>query len=155
MHVRQAKSPNWSKAFLDIILEALTTNPAAALLDTPLVGLIGVADAAPDEDSDKTYFDSKKATFTDYVKKALVLVTPWAVGPGYRAGGAAVTWTVTTDPIVTGNRIYGYWVEDDNGVVLWELFSAEDQIDMDEVGSSLILEVVLPLSENVPFGEGE
>lgn len=151
MHARQAKSPNWSREFLDKFLVALTVNPAAALLDTPLVGLIGDPAAAPTVDSDKADFDSWKATFTDYAKKALVLVHPWAVGPNYRASGDFVDWSITTDPIVTGNRIYGYWVEDDNGVVLYEMFSVEDQIDMTEVGSSLALEVVLPLPYNVPF----
>jgi len=154
MHARQTKRPLYSKAFVEFVLLAERVNPAAVLVDTPLVHLISTDGFAPTELTLAAAFAAVEANFTDYVAKALVLTGPRSIGAIGRANGGVVSWLMATDPMVTGNRIYGYWVEDADRVVLSEIFAVEDQIDMNDVGSALMLEVLLPLPYLVPLVEG-
>jgi hypothetical protein len=151
MHARQTKSPTYSQDWIERVLAAEIVAPLAELVDTPLVKLIKSAAFEFTPQTLLAAFTAAQADFTDYASKALTLTGPRAVGPLARANGGVVSWLMTTDPVVTGNRIYGYYVEDANGWVLAELFSAEDQIDMTEVGAALILETLLPLPYNVPL----
>lgn len=151
MHARQTKRPLYSQEWIERVLAAELVAPVSELVDTPEVHLIKQAGFVPTKDTDAAGFAAVEANFTDYAAKALTLTGPRDVGPDGRANGGVVNWLEVTDPIVVGNRIYGYWIEDAVGVVMSEMFSDEDQIDMNVVGASLILEVLLPLPYNVPL----
>lgn len=151
MHARQTKSPFYTRRFIEQVLAAEIVAPVNELVDTPLVKLIKDAAFAPTPETLLAAFTAAEADFTDYVSKALTLTGPRAVGAVGRANGGVVNWLMVTDPVVTGNRIYGYYVQDAVGVVMYEIFGEDDEIDMNEVGSSLILEVLLPLPYNVPL----
>lgn len=150
MHTRQTASPIYSEEFAKFVLAAYLTNPAAALLDTPVVGLWRDPAFNPTPQSTKADFDAAKCTFTDYAKQALGGVTPVTIGvPGYAVQGVP-QWAMTTDPVVTGNIVLGYWVEDADRVVAYEKFADDEVVAMNALGNTLILEVLLPLLLNQP-----
>lgn len=152
MHTRQTGTFTYSQEWLEKVLAAEIAVPAAELVDTPMVHLIKDGAFAPTPQSLAAAFAAKEANFTDYAAKALVLTGPRSIGGIGRANGGVVQWLMVTDPMVTGNRVYGYWVQDADGMVGYEMFAdAADQIDMTEVGASLILEVLLPLPYAVPL----
>lgn len=145
MHARQTKRVVFAQEFLDWVLLALTTDPAAALLDTAVVKLWADLDFTPTPLTTKAEFAAKIATFTDFAAKPYVPTGPRTIAGLGRAYGKAVEWLMVTDPTVTGQRIAGYWIEDADRVVLSEKFAPADRVDMVNPGDSLILEALIPL----------
>jgi hypothetical protein len=92
--------------------------------------------------------DLTEATFAGYVAKTLT----WAVGPYLNPAGQAeiqngsVNWTPTDS--VTPNAIYGYWVEDAAGNLLW----AENFTTPRSMASTLDTITLLPTLVLVPGG---
>lgn len=144
MEIRIALEVMYSKEFAQRIATALGTNPAAALLDTPVVKLIKDPGFSPSPGLVDADYDAVEADFTDYVAKALTI--SGAVNIGSQAVGAdgTVSWLMTTDPTVIDNSVYGYWIEDAAGVVAAEMFEAGTQVAMATPGDQLILTVALP-----------
>lgn len=152
VHTRQTQSPIYSRAFVEHVLAAYLADPAAALLVTPVVGLWKSAGFAPTVESVKADFTAAEADFDDYVKVALGGVGPVSIGGLGRAVQGVPSWLMITDPMVSGNTIRGYWVEDANRVVMYEQFPDDQFVSMDSLGASLIIEVLLPMLYNQPVG---
>lgn len=146
MYVRSTKNFTWSTQFARRIMAALGTNPAAAIMDTPLVKLWKDEEFDPTPASDVASFDAAEADFTDYVSKAFAPGVPANEGDGIVGAQGAVTFSMPTDPTVTGNVVRGYYLEDDNGIIGYEAFAEADQPNMASPGQSLVLAVFLPLT---------
>lgn len=155
MHTRQSKQVTYHEDWIKKVLAAEIVAPLAELVDTPQVKLIKDGAFAPTPQSLLALFTAAKADFTDYTDKALTLTGPRNTDGSGLANGGVVNWLMTTSPTVTGNRIYGYYIQDADGVVAYEMFSEADQIDMTEPGDSLIMEILLPLLYLQPVESAE
>lgn len=152
MHTRQTKSPTYSRAFVEHVLSAYQSNPAAALMVNPAVGLWIDPGFNPTTESVKADFDAAKATFDGYDFSGSFTAGTVSIGGGGKAVQAIANWNLIADPVTTPNFVLGYWVEDDNRVVAFEAFSGDEAVAMENTGDSLILEVLLPMLYNQPVG---
>lgn len=153
MFVRRSRTPNWSRAFARAIAAALGTNPAAALLDTPVVKLWKDEAFVPTPDTLEAAFDAVEADFDDYAAKAFTPAVPANAGSAIVGAAGTVTFTIAEAVVDTTNTIYGYWLADANGVVAFEKFTDEDVCSMAVDGASLILTLFLPIDLQVELPE--
>jgi hypothetical protein len=120
-------APFWTFDFMSEIVDALSTNPAAALIVTPFVKLFTAVAANPSPQS--IVADFTEATFVGYAGKAMTLplVGPANAAPNVLMGHREVDWLAGA-VVAPGEVILGYYVVDDNAaptrVYLSELFQA-------------------------------
>jgi len=146
--------PSWQFDFMSEVIDALSTNPAAALLITPFVKLFTAASANPSPQS--VVADFTEAAFVGYAGDALPmpLIGPANMGPGVLGASNQVNFLAGA-VVAPGELILGYYVVDDNAaptrVYLSELFQSPipivnpgDQISLDVIFAANMQAIVAP-----------
>lgn len=147
MPVRQTGSVIYSEEFNRVVAAAFKTNPAAALMVTPMCRLIKTEGFVITPATTLAQVEAEEADFTDYVEKATTLTEPVNVGPDVEGLISTVTWNMSTDPVVTENTIYGYFIEAAGVLVMSEMFAAGQQVSMANVGDYLTINLSWPLQD--------
>jgi len=141
--------PFYQFDFMSEIVDALSTNPAAALIVTPFVKLFTAAANNPSPQS--VVADFTEATFVGYAGKALTLplIGPSNMAPNILGGHREVDWLAGA-VVAPGETILGYYVVDDNAaptrVYLSELFQAP--IPIINPGDEISLDVIFGFNMN-------
>jgi len=146
MNVVESRNPIYSQAFLARVLLALQTNPAAALLDTPLVHLMKSPPGSYTPASVEADFTPNEADYDDYVAPALGTTLAVTVDAFTPARTGTHNFPVTTNPPLVTNTIVGYWIDDADGLVCYELFDPGEYTPMAVAGDLLVLVLKLPLT---------
>ena len=147
MPVRQTESLIYSEAFIRTVVAAFKTNPAAALMATLTAHLIQTEGFEPNPQMVAADLEAEEADFTDYVAKAVTLIEPANVGPQVEGAIATVNWSMTTDPVVTTNTVYGYFLEADGDFVCAEMFASGQEVFMALVGDYLTLNLAVMVQD--------
>jgi len=143
MPTRQTQSLTYAEVFSRIVIAAFKTNPAAAVMPTITAHLIMEEGFALSPQTTTAEAEAAEADFTDYVAKAVTLVEPANVGSQVEGAIATVMWNMTTDPVVTTNTIYGYFLESAGDFVAGEMFPEGQSVTMAELADYLILNLVV------------
>jgi len=143
MPIRQTNNLIYSEEFSRTVVAAFKTNPAAALMATLTCHLIQTEGFLPTPQMDAAALEAEEADFTDYVAKAVTLTEPANVGPEVEGGISTVNWNMTTDPVVTTNAVYGYFLEATGNLVASEMFAEGQQVNMANVGDFLTLNLAV------------
>lgn len=147
MAFRRTENLGVTTALQDAILDALWTNPAAALLDAPRLHLIVNPAAVLSKDYDPADIAADQATFTGY---ASVLVTAGQlVGPinltaGRRAIHVEKDWVATAVP--NTESVYGYVLTDTGITVLYAWEALTDPVTIVVPGDSVSLDLVVAMT---------
>jgi len=147
MSIRQTSEVVYTEEFSRIVAAAFKTNPAAALLVTPMARLIQDDSFVPTPATTLVQAEAVEADFTDYAEKAMTLVEPANVGPDVEGCISTVSWNMTTDPVVVDNIVYGYFIEADGVLVCCEMFAEGQSVSMAQVGDFLVLNLSLPVRD--------
>lgn len=148
MPVRQSLTPMYSEAFNRVVAAAFKTNPAAALAPTLKCRLIQEQDFEPTPASVEADYEAVEADFTDYAEATVTLIEPANVGSDVEGCIASVTFNMTTDPTVTSNTIFGYFlISGTDLVVMAEMFPAGQGVVMAAPGDFLTINLALPLND--------
>lgn len=145
MNVRESINPVYSRAFLERVAAAYKTDPAAALVVTPQLHLIKDESFEPDPSRSAADYAAVEADFTDYAASAITLSAPVNLGPDVVGPTANNSFLITTDPVVTENTIYGYWIEDATEVICGEMFAEGQEVTMGSPGDQLVVISALPI----------
>lgn len=146
MFLRQSINPTLGAAFASAIVAAFKAVPGAALVSAPVVKLWKDIAFEPVASTAATEFDAAECDFTDYVAKMATLSDEADLSENSVGDTATVSWIVEEAGAVTGNTVYGYWVENAAGdVILFERFADGDEVPMGEDGAQLILVVAIPI----------
>lgn len=142
MPVVQTISVIRSKAWLNKMLAALKTRPAAALFATAKLRLLKDRVLSLSENTTKADLEAHEADYTDYPAGGATVTPPDPVnynvlGQGWAAGEV---FNITTSPVVTGNDIAGYWVDDGTDPVVMEYFPQGADVSMQAPGDWLELD---------------
>lgn len=143
MPIRQTNSLIYTEAFSRTVVAAFKAAPVAALMTVLTAHLIQTEGFEPTPQMDAADLEAGEADFTDYVAKAVVLTEPANVGPDVEGGISTVSWNMTTDPVVTTNTIYGYFLETNGDLVAAEMFPEGQSVNMVEVGDFLTLNLAV------------
>lgn len=152
MPIRSTNEVVYSEEFARVVVAAIKTNPAAALAVAPMVRLIQEESFSPTPATTLAEVVAVEADFTDYAEKALTMTEPANVGPDVEGAIGTVNFNMTTDPVVTQNTIYGYFIEATDVLVLTEMFATGQQVSMANVGDFLTLNVAIPFRDYQSIG---
>jgi len=142
----ESRNPNYSRAFATIISNAFKTNPAAALAPALEVHLWKDAAFQPTSEKVAADFAAVECDYTDYAAAAaVVLTTPVNLNPD-SVGAVANTLFTITNPVVTANQVFGYWLETGSTVILFEKFPDDVIVTMAAAGDFFDLLVALPVN---------
>lgn len=145
MQVRVSQAPVYTQDYLRRVADAYKTNPAAALLPTPAIGLIKDSGFNPNPATTLAEATAAECDFTDYARKTPTLSDGVNLGVSIEGVTGTGTYTITTDPVVTDNTVLGYFVTDGTIVVAAELFGDGQSVEMAEPGDQLLVVMQLPL----------
>lgn len=145
MHTRESQDIMYALRMGRALAAALGTDPGAALIPTATVRLWKDEAFNPTPDTVTADFLAAEADFTDYVAKSFTPGVPANLGQYVPGASGTVTWTMTTDPVVTTNTIWGYWVSSGGEVWAFERFAEGREVEMVNVGDQLVLTVALPM----------
>lgn len=140
-----SQSPVMGQALMDAILNALDTNPAAALLVTPKLRLYTAGPTPITRDS--VVADFTEAGFDGYAEVAVVLSNPVTLPSGDGRGSLA-SGNFIMDGSADPQTVLGYYiVSDTNDFVLGEAF--ETPVPMSAPGDFIALDVFFFTSNTV------
>lgn len=139
MSVFQTISVVRSRAWLNKLIGALKTRPAAALLATAKVRLLKDRTLSLNELTTRAELAAHEADYTDYPAGGATLTPPDPINYNILGQGwaAAQLYNMTTVPTVTGNDIAGYWVDDGTDPVVMEYFPVGQDVPMQKPGDWL------------------
>lgn len=136
----------YGRSFLNTILAAFKTLPAAALIIAAAKIRLSKDPAfAPTADSTIAGLAAQEATFTGYPAGGIAVVqsAPVNLSPGAQGELATALFTATGSAI--GNVVTGYWIDDGTNVVLAERFAGGLNVSFAVANDFLELVVQLPL----------
>lgn len=134
----------YTKAFMDVILTAYKTDPAAPLAPTLKIRLGQDEAFVPTVNTTLAAANAQVATFTDYAEAALTLTGPVNLGDVIQGMLASATWLMTTDPVAVQNTIWNYYLYSGTLLVGAEKFAGGLSIPMATVGDFMQIDVQLP-----------
>lgn len=136
----------WSKAFVDKVLSAIKTNPAAALVVAGKVRLSKDPAYNPAPGDAIADLTPQEADFTGYPAGGVALALSGPVNLG-GAGDAMIADALFTGggPFLVDNGIRGYWIDDGAIVVCGERFADGLVIGIAAAGDFIELDLRLPL----------
>lgn len=144
MNVFESRSPIYIREFLNRILTALSTNPAAALIATPEMHLIASPGASFSPLSVVADFEAVECDYDDYAPLALT----GGVIANVDAFQQALTWVapfaVTSASPAVANTVWGYWIEGTAGIVMYEVFPEAERTPLAAQGDMLVITAKLP-----------
>jgi hypothetical protein len=117
----QSSSPQMSKFLVDELLATLGALPTAALLKTPKVHLL-MAAVLLNENTKVADLTPNEATYTGYTAGGIALPAPggpYELNPAVDGNLYTVVFSVAAPGTVT-NTIYGYWIDGNVGVEMYQ-----------------------------------
>lgn len=144
MNVYESRTPTYFKAFLNRLMAAYSTNPAAALIASPVLHLIQSPGGSFTPDSVVGDFTPVEADYDDYVAAALSGMTIANLDGSMRALSGIASFPVTSATPAVANTIHGYWITSTAGIVCFELFPAGERTALATLGDLLIINFKLP-----------
>lgn len=131
----------------------------AAFVGTSLYGLatgssihlIADSEFAPTSETALSEFEAVEATFTDYSAKSVTWSEPANIDGNVEGAIGSVSWLMSTDPTVTAETVYGYFITGGtgDGLIGHEMF--DEGIPMAEPGDYLNLNAVLPVAHTISY----
>lgn len=142
---RQSLAPVWNRVFIDDLLAALGTRPAAALAATMTVGLYTSPSFAPNPLNTLAEIDATEAAFTGYARGTIVFTGPVNATTQIRALIGNTTFTISGSPPITGATIFGYFIVTGSDWVASERFPDGQEVNLGSLGDFLSIDLILPL----------
>jgi hypothetical protein len=140
----------YGTAFLDTIIAALKTVPAAALINGAKVRLNTNLAYNPQPGDSITTNTANEANYSGYTAGgiAVVLGTPVNLSPTCQGTIFNATFTAATASPFVPNVCYGYWVDDGTNVIMGEKFAAGTSYSFGSPGDFLELIGQVPQQAN-------
>ncbi len=133
-------------AFMDTVMQAFTTLPAAKLINTAKLRLSHDPAFSPTPGSTIAALAAQEANFTGYPAggAAFATGTPIHLAPSIDGAGTAVFFQATTGAPFTADTVYGYWVDDGTNVIAYERFAGGVAMPFTSPGVGMEMVVFLP-----------
>ena len=148
MNVWESDALVYGRLFIDAVLSAFKTVPAAALLATAKVRLSKDPNFGPTPESKIADFTVSECDFSGYTAGgvALVMSGPVNLSTKYEGMLADANFVAAAATPFVANSVYGYWVDDGTNVVAAERFPTGTTGTLTKPGDFLALTVILGLS---------
>lgn len=132
-------------AFLNTVIGALNTLPAAKLINAAKVRLNQLNGFNPAPGSTIAGLAANEATFTGYTPGGLAFAAGAAVNLSPNAQGSLTAVLFQATGSTTGNTIFGYWIDDGTNFIMGEAFPAGSPVIFANNGDFLELFVEIPM----------
>ncbi len=134
----------YSEAFLDTLLTAYKTNPAAALMPTPLVHLYNDNTLTPTPLTTKAQLDAVECAFSNYSAQTPSVSNPVNLSQNTQGLLAPVSFVSTTGGVFVSDTARGYYVTSGSNLVCAEKFATPFSAPFASNGDFLTLNVEIP-----------
>lgn len=134
----------YNRTFMDNLLKAFSTIPAAKLIATPTLCLLTGSPPNITPDTLLSDLAAAKANFSGYVDGTPPLTVPVRLSSGAEAAIGSSTFVATTASPFVSNVIVGYYLTDGTNLVGGELFPSGTVLPIAFAGDFVEIDLVLP-----------
>lgn len=138
----------YNQTFIDALLGAISTRPAAALAPTLTVALFTDPNVNPQPQSALAVYTASEANFSGYARQTLTLTGPVNLTSVIQALIGLVLYTLTTATPVVGNTLAGFVLVNGSDWLCAGKFDPANLPQLGSVGDFLSMAVAVPLTPN-------